>query len=111
MARNESSSSKAPIFDGSNYAFMSRRMETYISSLGFDVLMSAKNGYTIPSVPPTDRDAKKEYENNAKAKHAILSGLSDNEFVKVMHSASAKETWDKLQRLFEGDAKVKEANL
>lgn len=28
-----------------------------------------------------------------------------------MHCASTKETWDKLHRLFEGDAKVKEAKL
>lgn len=86
-------------------------METYLSSLGFDVWMSVKNGYTIPSVPPIDLNAKKEYENNAKAKHAILSGLFDNEFVKVMHCSSTKETWDKLHRLFEGDVKVKEAKL
>lgn len=86
-------------------------METYLSSLSFDVLISVKNGYTIPNAPPADLDAKKEYENNAKAKHAILSGLSDNELVKVMHFSSAKETWDKLKRLFEGDVKVKEAKL
>lgn len=86
-------------------------MQTYISSLGFDVWMSVKNGYTFPSVPPTDRDAKKGYENNVKAKHVILSGLSNNEFVKLMHCASTKETWDKMQRLFEGDAKVKEVRL
>ncbi|GLJ09747.1 hypothetical protein SUGI_0115140 [Cryptomeria japonica] len=69
--------------------------------------MYVKYGYTIPSVPPTNSDAKKEYDNIAKVKHAILSGLSDNEFVKVMHCSSAKEIWDKLQRLFEGDAKSK----
>ncbi|GLJ32923.1 hypothetical protein SUGI_0663180 [Cryptomeria japonica] len=46
-------------------------METYICSLGFDVWMSIKSGYIVPSVPPTDPDAK-EYENNAKEKHAIL---------------------------------------
>lgn len=86
-------------------------METYISTLGFDVWMSVNNRYTIPSVPPTNLDAKKEYENNAKAKHAILSVLSDNEFVKVMHYASTKETWYKLQRLFERDTKVKEAKM
>ncbi|GLJ15945.1 hypothetical protein SUGI_0263550 [Cryptomeria japonica] len=73
--------------------------------------MSVKNRYIVPNVPPTDPDAKKEYENNAKAKNAILSGLSDNEFVKVMHYSSAKETWDNLQKIFEGNAKVKEAKL
>lgn len=86
-------------------------METYLSSLGLDVWMSVKNGYIVPNVPPIDPDAKKEYENNAKDKHAILSGLPDNEVVKVMHFSSAKETWDKLQRLYEGDVKVKEAKL
>ncbi|GLJ50348.1 hypothetical protein SUGI_1072690 [Cryptomeria japonica] len=92
MERNESASSKSPMFDGSNFAFWSRRMETYISSLAFDVWMSIKNGYVVPSFPLTDPDAKKEYENNAKSKHAILSGLSDNEFVKITHCVSIKET-------------------
>lgn len=86
-------------------------MKTYISSLGFDVWMLVKNGYVVPNAPPTDPDAKKKYDNNAKEKHAILSGLSDNEFVKVMHCVLVKETWDKLQRFFEGDAKVKETKL
>ncbi|GLJ07858.1 hypothetical protein SUGI_0075690 [Cryptomeria japonica] len=86
-------------------------METYISSLGFDVWMSVKNGYVVPNAPPTNLDAKKKYENNAKAKHAILSGLSGNGFVKVVHCVLEKGTWDIFQRLFEGDAKVKKAKL
>lgn len=86
-------------------------METYILSLGFDVWMSIKDGYVVPNTPPIDPDAKKEYENNEEAKHVVLSGLSNNEFFKVMHYVSTKETWDKLQRLFEGDGKVKEAKM
>lgn len=85
-------------------------METYLSSIGLDVWIYVKNGSTVPSYPPIDLDAK-EYENNAKLKHAILSGMSNNEFVKVMHCSSTKETWDKLQRLFEGDVKFKEVKL
>ncbi|XP_057815069.1 uncharacterized protein LOC131028748 [Cryptomeria japonica] len=110
MARNDSTSVKVPVFDGTNYAFWSRRMETYLSSIGYDVWMSIKNGYTVPSTP-TDLNTKKEYENNVKEKPATLSGLSDTEFVKVMQCKSSKETWDKLQRIYEGDAKVKEAKL
>lgn len=110
MARNESSS-KALVFDDTNYAFWSRIIETYLSSLGFDVWMLVKNGYNVPQVPPTDPDLKKEYENNKKAKNAILSGLSDTEFMKVMHCTSAKETWDKLQSIYEGDTRVKEDKL
>lgn len=85
-------------------------METYWSST-FDVWMSVKNGYIVPQLPPTDPNTKREYENNAKDKNAILSGLSDIEFVKVMHYTSTKATWDKLQSIYEGDTKVKEAKL
>ncbi|GLJ06574.1 hypothetical protein SUGI_0042290 [Cryptomeria japonica] len=111
MATNESTFSKAPMFDGVNYSFWTRRMETYLSSLDCDVWMSVVNVYIVPNYPPTDPDAKREYENNSKAKNVILSGLSDNEFVKFMHFSSAKETWDKLHKIFEGNAKVKEAKL
>ncbi|XP_059077935.1 uncharacterized protein LOC131876528 [Cryptomeria japonica] len=79
-----------------------------MSSLGFDVWMSIKNGYIVPSTP-TNPDAKREYENSAKAKNTILSGLSDTEFIKVMHCTSAKATLDKLQSIYERDPKVKEA--
>ncbi|XP_057872457.2 uncharacterized protein LOC131078704 [Cryptomeria japonica] len=73
--------------------------------------MSVKNGYIIPQTPPADPDAKKEYEYNAKAKHVILSGLTDTNFVRVIHCTSVKVTWDKLRRIYEGDMKVKEAKL
>lgn len=79
------SSNKAPLFDGTNYAFWSIRMESYLSSLGFDVWMSAVNGYIMPTTPLTDLADKREYENNAKAKNAILCGLSNTELVKVMY--------------------------
>ena len=41
----------------------------------------------------------------------ILGGLAGSEFVKVMHYESAKELWDKLKNIYEGDAKVKNAKL
>ena len=43
--------------------------------------------------------------------NAILSGLSEVEFVKVMHFESAKEMWDKLIGSCEGNEKVKDAKL
>lgn len=111
MERNESASSKAPMVDGVNYAFWSRTMETYLSSLGCDVWMLVVNGYTVLNNPPIEPDAKREYENNDKAKNDILSGLSENYLLKVMHWSSTKETSDKLQKIFEGNAKFKEAKL
>jgi hypothetical protein len=40
-----------------------------------------------------------------------LNGLSDSVFTKVAHCKSAKEIWDKLQNIYEGDTKVKVAKL
>jgi hypothetical protein len=50
-------------------------------------------------------------ENNSKAINALLNGLSDTVFTKVAHCKSAKEIWDKLQNIYEGDSKVKAAKL
>ena len=50
-------------------------------------------------------------ENNSKAINALLNGLSDTVFTKFSHCKSAKEIWDKLQNIYEGDSKVKAAKL
>lgn len=80
-------------------------------SLGFDVWMSVAKGYTVPSAPVTDVDGKKAFESNAKAMNAILCGLFESEFVKVMHCDTTQAMWDKLQNAYEGDEKVKNAKL
>ena len=43
--------------------------------------------------------------------NAILCGLLEFEFVKVMHCELAKYMWDKFQNMYEGDDKVKKAKL
>ena len=102
---------KAPIFDGTNYAFWNIKMEAYLNALGFDVWQSVVDGYSPPATPPINQVGKKRSENNAKAKHALLCSLTDSEFTKVMRCKSAKEIWDKLQNIYEGDAKVKKEKL
>jgi hypothetical protein len=43
--------------------------------------------------------------------NAILSGLAEAEFVKIIHLESAKAMWDKLISNYEGNEKVKDAKL
>jgi hypothetical protein len=43
--------------------------------------------------------------------NAILSGLAEAEFVKVMHLETAKEMWDKLISSYEGNEKAKDAKI
>jgi hypothetical protein len=46
-----------------------------------------------------------------KSINALLNGLSGMVFTKVAHCKSAKEIWDKLRNIYEGDSKVKEAKI
>jgi hypothetical protein len=50
-------------------------------------------------------------QNNSKATNALLNGLSESIFIKVAHCKSAKEIWDKLRNIYEGDSKVKATKL
>jgi hypothetical protein len=50
-------------------------------------------------------------ENNSKSINSLLNRLSDTVFTKVAHCKSAKEIWDKLRNIYEGDSKVKVAKL
>ena len=100
-----------PLFDGQNYAFWSMRMKLFLHTQGVDVWQAVLNDYNVPATIPVDSVGKRLYENNSKAMYAILGGLAASEFVKVMHCASAKEIWDKLKNVYEGDTKVKSAKL
>jgi hypothetical protein len=104
------STNKAPLFNGTNFAFWKVRMRTYIMSLGADVWDVVDIGYVKPVVL-ANKDDKLEFSFNAKAMNAILSGLAEAEFVKVMHLGTAKEMWDKLISSYEGNEKVKDAKL
>jgi hypothetical protein len=51
MASQEGfSTNKAPLFDRTNYAFWSIRMQTYLMALGFDIWKSVVTGYTTPKL-------------------------------------------------------------
>jgi len=43
--------------------------------------------------------------------NALLNGLAEVEFVKVMHLETATAMWDKLISSYEGNEKVKDAKL
>jgi hypothetical protein len=104
------STNKAPLFNGTNFAFWKVRMRTYIMALGADVWDVVDIGYVKPVVL-ANKDDKLEFSFNAKAMNAILSGLAEAKFVKVMHLGTAKEMWDKLISSYEGNEKVKDTKL
>jgi hypothetical protein len=83
------STNKAPLFYGTHVSFWKVIMRTYIMALGVDVWDVVETGYTKPIVLASEDD-KLECCFNAKAMNAILSGLAEAEFVKVMHLESTK---------------------
>jgi hypothetical protein len=95
-----------PLFNGLNYAFWSVRMRVYLQAQTTDVWKVVPNRYDISANPPTYAHLKKIYEDISKAMNAILSGLTETIFVKVMHCETMKEIWDKLKNIYEGDDKV-----
>ena len=86
-------------------------MRVYLKAQGVDVWKAVVNIYNVPATPPTDQASKKLYEDNSKAMSAILSGLAETVSVKVMHCETAKEIWDKIKNIYEGDDKVKGEKL
>jgi hypothetical protein len=86
-------------------------MKTYIQAQGFEIWKSIVDGYTTPIVLPTNEKVVKLDQNNSKSKNALLNGLSETLFTKVSHCKFAKEIWDKIQNIYEGDSKVKATKI
>jgi hypothetical protein len=59
----------------------------------------------------TNQRAIKFGQNNSKATNALLNGVYESIYTKVIYCKSAKEIWDKLQNIYEGDSKFKTTKL
>ena len=79
-------------------------------SLGIEFWAAVELGYA-PKETDSKKDAKQDFVANAKAMNALLNGLCEVEFIKVMHNKTAKEIWDTLESVHEGEKKVKIAKL
>ena len=74
-------------------------MQVHLLVQGYEVQEIIEQGYKAT----TDEQGKKNIENYAKAKDLVISGLTQIFYVKAL--------WDKLQNIYAGDLKVKEAKL
>ena len=75
---------RPPLFIGENYAYQSVRMKCHLMSLGWKVWEATKKEYKIGDQAPIDLEELIQYEGNAKSLNAILSGLTNSVFTKVM---------------------------
>ena len=70
-----------------------------------------KKEYKIEDQAPTNPVELGQHEGNSKSLNAILSGLKNSVFTKVMRCETSKQAWDKLKIIYEGASKVKESKL
>ena len=87
------STNKAPLFTGTNYAFWKVRMRTYLMSLGVGVWVDVEEKYA-PKDTYMEEEAKQNFIANKKVMNALLSGIIELEFIKVMHSDTTKDICD-----------------
>ncbi|VFQ97275.1 unnamed protein product [Cuscuta campestris] len=116
------STTRPPLFDGTNYTYWKERMRIYIQSTNFLLWRIIKNGKDVPmkkvgetNVPKTEDeyDAQdiKKVENNAKAINIIYCAVNPDDYRKISCCSTTKEMWDKLEITYEGTDQVREAKI
>ncbi|VFQ66131.1 unnamed protein product [Cuscuta campestris] len=116
------STSRPPLFDGTNYSYWKERMRIYIRSTNFQLWLVIKNDEQIPmkkvgetTVPKIEDefDAKdiKKVENYAKAINMLYCAVNPDDYRKISCCTTTKEMWDKLKVTYEGTDQVREAKI
>ncbi|VFQ98063.1 unnamed protein product [Cuscuta campestris] len=118
----DQSTSRPPLFDGTNYTYWKKRMRIYIRSTNFQLWLVIKNGEETPMkkvieklVPKTedefDAEDIKKVENYAKAINMLYCAVNPDDYRKISCCTTAKEMWDKLEVTYEGTDQVREAKI
>jgi len=100
-----------PLFDGPEYALWKVRMEAFLISLGYDIWKCIKSNYSVPKNGVNIEDEVKATKIDGKTKLALLSGHTNSELVKVVNLKTANEICKRLESVYEGDEKVKQAKM
>jgi len=100
-----------PKFDGLKFPIWKVKMTVFLQSLR--VTKAVTKSFSIPS---GDEDtwsdiATKEFDANAKAHHALLQELNDDDIARVIHCKSVYEIWSHLVVTHEGTSQVKRAKI
>ncbi|VFQ85176.1 unnamed protein product [Cuscuta campestris] len=116
------STTRPPLFDGTNYTYWKERMRIYIRSTNFQLWLVIKNGEEVPMKKVGDKlipkiedefDAEdiKKVENYAKAINMLYCAVNPDDYRKISCCSTAKEMWDKLEVTYEGTDQGREAKI
>ncbi|CAL8112817.1 unnamed protein product [Prunus armeniaca] len=111
-----------PYFDGNNYAAWREKFEIFLDALDEYASGYLTKDWVAPvktiegEVVPKPRSEWTEAEvfaaySNKKAKNALVIALSSTQFAHIQHIPNAKQAWDKLRVVHEGDDQVRTLKL
>nr|XP_017239461.1 PREDICTED: putative histone-lysine N-methyltransferase 1 [Daucus carota subsp. sativus] len=116
------SSSRPPLFDGTNFATWKTRFRIYARSQGVKVWMAIEDGIIIPTkiiddviyekkVSEYTHDEEDRMNIAAKAEMVLTSALAEKEYKRVNNCKSAQEMWNKLVVTYEGTTDIKDSRM
>lgn len=130
------SSSRPPLFDGTNYDYWSSRMRLHVQAVDYNLWKIIKNGPLIPTIKKTEtqddgktksvtvpvdmddidnldlEDAEiKKVSQNCKAINILHLGLCMEEYGRIKNCKTAKDIWDCLETTHVGTSQVKMSKI
>jgi hypothetical protein len=97
---------KLPVFDGEDYSMWSDKMRHHLTSLHKSICDIVEYGAQVPKEGDKDYDSEEVDQIrhfNSQATTILLASVSREEYNKVQGLKSAKEIWDVLKTVHEGD--------
>jgi hypothetical protein len=101
---------KPPCFDGEDYCMWSDKMRHHLTSLHASIWDIVDFGAQVPNVGDEEYDSDEVTQIqhfNSQATTILLASLCREEYNKVQGLKSAKEIWDVLKTVHEGDEVTK----
>jgi hypothetical protein len=89
------------LFDGRNFSYWKSQMGAYLDALSPDVWNATKTGYTGALT-------SEQQKWNAKARNALIEGISEDIFARIDNIDLAHDMWLHLIQLHECSSKVRE---
>ena len=104
----EEDSDRPPFFNGSNYHLWKKEMRMFLKTQDNEVMQ-----VTLFGIPPeaTGATAEKLKRVNCRAMNYLYAAISNEQLDKVYSCESAKEIWDTLGQIYEGNTNDKEVMI
>lgn len=100
---------EGPKFNKDNYKIQKNRMKIYLKGLGAQYQKHVENTYVAPTTAPLTPDELKDLQENMQALEAIVSTLSNSEYIDVQGFKTAHDIWEKLETIHGGNEHVQRA--